>query len=612
MPHSGGPGFGGDRTPSKLAGDLARRVGQVRAALMAHWPRWLPGVTPSPSPEDAADPVEGHESGGRRRAHWVYSLFVQIVAFNLIGLAVFAAMLLGSSQFRKNTIDERLQALETYSRFVSGALEQSALVSRPGRPRNAPYSVIDRDRAIDILRELVEPSGLRGYIYDYDGNLIYDSWLLARDGQIDAQALNNEPAGFDPGRIAQNLMLRLLGPRLTPESGDPDMPFTEVTAAMEGSAVPGDRQALRQDENGNLIVSVAIPVKKLQRHVGVLRLSTKSGDFDALLLAERTAIVQIFLVALVANVLLAFLFTRTVVRPIRRLVAAADEIRFARPGPGGAGRGEIPGFGDRKDEIGELAHSLNEMTRTLNKRLDAIEQFAADVSHEIKTPLTSMRSAAETFDLAKTEASKGRLIEVIKHDVDRLDRLITDISNASRLDAELSRENAERVNIPRLLREIIRIYHDAGSLNGVGLTLDVRAGSRDETDLNVLGIETRLGQVMQNLIENAISFSPNGGSVRITVGLERQKTSPFISVRVEDDGPGIPEEALQKIFQRFYTQRPAEEEFGNNSGLGLSISEQIVEIHHGRIWAENRSRPDGSIAGAKFTVLLPADMTPAR
>jgi two-component system sensor histidine kinase ChvG len=264
-------------------------------------------------------------------------------------------------------------------------------------------------------------------------------------------------------------------------------------------------------------------------------------------------------------------------------------------------RAEIPDLGNRKDEIGHLARVLSDMTNALYKRMEAIEGFAADVSHELKNPLTSLRSAVETLPIAKNDEQRGRLLNVIKHDVKRLDRLISDISDASRLDAELAREETEPVNISKLLETVVSIARETRVQNKrqIQLTLEPRRFGKDA--FYVLGHDSRLGQVFNNLIDNALSFSPPEGSVRIRAW--REPTS--IGVTVDDDGPGIRAENVESIFERFYTDRPEADEFGQNSGLGLAITRQIVEAHRGTIHAENRKRADGSVEGARFTVILP-------
>jgi two-component system sensor histidine kinase ChvG len=267
-------------------------------------------------------------------------------------------------------------------------------------------------------------------------------------------------------------------------------------------------------------------------------------------------------------------------------------------------RVEIPDFTKRRDEIGHLSGALRDMTDALYSRIEAIESFAADVAHELKNPLTSMRSAVETLPLAKSETSRARLLAVIEHDVKRLDRLISDISDASRLDAELQRRETGAVDLAKLLTTVVTVANEVRHDDGVTVSLKFEGSQRAFV---MPGHDSRLGQVVDNLIDNARSFSPPGGNVRITCRRLKQE----IEIMVDDDGPGVRAEALEKIFQRFYTDRP-HQGFGQNSGLGLSISKQIVEAHDGRLWVENRlaaagvDGDDPAVLGARFIVRLPA------
>ena len=241
------------------------------------------------------------------------------------------------------------------------------------------------------------------------------------------------------------------------------------------------------------------------------------------------------------------------------------------------------------------------MTASLYGRMDAIESFAADVAHELKNPLTSLRSAVETLPLARTDTSRARLLEIVQHDVRRLDRLITDISDASRLDAELARQDAEPVDLEALVSAVVSLQNDLADDRDQRVTLEIRPVGAPRLAFVVSGHDSRLGQVVTNLIDNARSFSPDGAEVRVVLSAQGDR----VELTVDDDGPGIRAEKVERIFERFYTDRPDGEGFGNNSGLGLAISKQIVEAHRGTIVAENRSAPDGSIAGARFTVRLP-------
>jgi two-component system sensor histidine kinase ChvG len=308
---------------------------------------------------------------------------------------------------------------------------------------------------------------------------------------------------------------------------------------------------------------------------------------------------KVFLVAAAVMVVLSVFLAGTIADPVRRLAAGAESVRRRI-----RSRVEIPDFSDRRDEIGHLSRALREMTGALYTRIEAIESFAADVAHELKNPLTSLRSAVETLPLAKNENSRARLLAVIEHDVRRLDRLISDVSDASRLDAELQRQEAAPVDLVKLLTTVVTVANEVRDENNVRVTLTCEGDART---LTVPGHDSRLAQVLNNLIDNARSFSPEGGTVRIACRRRREQ----VTIVVDDDGSGIRPDAVEKIFDRFYTDRP-EQGFGQNSGLGLSISRQIVEAHGGRIRAENRIglAPGGTgeprILGARFVIRLPA------
>jgi two-component system sensor histidine kinase ChvG len=297
-------------------------------------------------------------------------------------------------------------------------------------------------------------------------------------------------------------------------------------------------------------------------------------------------------------VVLSMLLAGTIAGPVRRLADGAERVRRRI-----RSRVEIPDFTRRRDEIGDLSGALREMTNALYTRIEAIESFAADVAHELRNPLTSLRSAVETLPMAKTDANRKRLLDIIEHDVKRLDRLISDISDASRLDAELQRQEASNVDLAKLLDALVTAANEVRP-DGISVTLTFEGGSR--AVFKVPGHDSRLGQVVSNLIDNARSFSPPGGTVRVTC----RRLKNEVEIMVDDDGPGIRPEVLDKIFERFYTDRP-HQGFGQNSGLGLSISKQIVEAHGGNIRVENRTSIAAAgqqprVLGARFVVRLPA------
>ena len=359
---------------------------------------------------------------------------------------------------------------------------------------------------------------------------------------------------------------------------------------------------VRVNQRGEVIVSVAVPVQRFHARAihGALMLSTQGDDIDQMVTAERLAILKVGGVASAVMIMLSLLLASTIAGPVRRLADSAERVRRRI-----RTRVEIPDFTRRRDEIGHLSGALRDMTDALYNRIEAIEMFAADVAHELKNPLTSLRSAVETLPLARNENSRARLLAVIEHDVKRLDRLISDISDASRLDAELQRQDMTSVDLRRLLNALTTVANE--TRRGNSIAVEVRFEGRGPNDtFSVPGHDSRLGQVISNLLSNAQSFSEAGGKVRIVCRRVRSE----IEIVVDDDGPGIREDALERIFERFYTDRP-HQGFGQNSGLGLSISKQIIEAHGGRIWAENRAGPpnaegEATVAGARFVVRLPA------
>ena len=365
------------------------------------------------------------------------------------------------------------------------------------------------------------------------------------------------------------------------------------------SALAGLRVAqVRESEGEGRLVSVSTPLQHVHRVLGVL--TVEAGGVDDIVAAERRSLMPFILFAVLVTLVSSIVLDQLVARPVLRLARAADSVRLAR-----ARAMSLPDLASRNDELGDLTRSLESMTETLSARLDAIDRFAADVAHEIKNPLTSIRSAVETLELAPPDSPvRDRLVGILKSDVRRMDRLITDISNASRVDAELSREQPRSVALDRLLGDIVATYVVEG-VEAQGVVLEIAA---DAENVSVSGRETPLGQVFRNLIDNARSFSPPGGTVRVTLGREGTDTRGLrgrLLVTVEDDGPGVPPENLESIFERFYTARPKGQAFGGHSGLGLSIARQIIEAHGGDIHAENRMTASGEVLGARFIVAFP-------
>jgi len=447
------------------------------------------------------------------------------------------------------------------------------------------------------VRRLHETTDTRTRLFDVDdGSLVADSRLLAGPGgtvEIRPLGANDEQPwlreAFDGvyDWITAHLPRRKEWPTYHEEPIQEASDYSSVQRAQRGEIA---RQIWMQEDSPRLLLGVAVPVQRLRVVIGAVLVTRDTAAIEAALQSTREEILLVFLVALGITVLLSLYLAGTITRPIRHLAEAAERVRRDH------GRTlDIPDFTRRQDEIGELSAALRDMTAALWKRMDAIERFAADVAHEIKNPLTSVRSAVETAVRIEDPEKQRRLLAIIVDDVERLNRLISDISDASRLDSELSRARAESIDLRRMLQMLVDLHGDTRADDGPQVELSLAS----DKPLRVCGIEDRLVQVFRNLVANAITFSPPHG----TITLAARRDGRWIEVTVEDDGPGIPEGKLDAIFDRFYSERPAGEKFGTHSGLGLSISRQIVEAHQGRIFAENRT----DRSGARFTVRIPAE-----
>lgn len=555
--------------------------------------------------------------------HYVFSsLTRRILVLNLAGLAVLVSGILYLNQFREGLIDARVESLMTQGEIIAGAIASSATVDtnslnidpekllelQAGESIGPSTDTIDAleypidpEKIAPVLRRLISPTRTRARLYDRDANLMLDSRHLYSDGQIlkfDLPPLTaDDQTWLEWASLWFSRQFRRGDLAIEKEiPGANGTVFPEVVKALTGSP----DTVVRLSEQGEMVVSVAVPVQRFRAVLGVLMLSTQGGDIDRIVEGERSAIVRVFAIASMVTALLSMLLASTIANPLRRLAAAAVRVRR-----GVKVREEIPDFSDRQDEIGNLSIALRDMTNALYARIDAIESFAADVSHELKNPLTSLRSAVETLPLAKTEASQKRLMDVIQHDVRRLDRLITDISDASRLDAELARDDAKTIDMATLLQNIVTASREVRRNKGIDIKLNIAKLPSSQKGYFITGHDLRIGQVITNLIENARSFVPESqGKIILDLGLRSSR----VCITVEDNGPGIRAEKVERIFERFYTDRPQGEAFGQNSGLGLSISQQIIQAHGGTISAENvKDVKTGDISGARFTVLLPLE-----
>ncbi|MDJ0608039.1 MAG: stimulus-sensing domain-containing protein [Kiloniellales bacterium] len=528
----------------------------------------------------------------RRHFIWGSSLTRRILLLNLLVLVIPVVGLMHLDQYRETLISAELESLSTQGRSFALSLGSTAVVvSGTGRERLIP------EMTRHLMRVVLTDSAVRTRLFAPSGELIADSFRLGRLGDDMVQIFELPPAdeGSLPGRVARffdSLADWLPGPgdlpRYTEAAVQRADDYEEVQNALAGET----QGKVRLGRQGRLIISVGVPVQRYRKVLGGLMLSKDGADVVAAVRDRRRDILLVFAVAFAATVLLSVYLAGTIARPIHRLARFAERVRH------GQGRElEIPDFTRRGDEIGDLSKALREMTVALWNRLDAIEGFAADVAHEIKNPLTSLRSAVETVSRLEDADQQKKLMAIILDDVQRLDRLISDISDASRLDAELSRAESQPVDVGALLEALVEVHRSTETAGGPAFDLAVNRSQR----LIVNGIEGRLSQVLRNLISNAASFSPPGGRIGLAARRERGR----VEVTVSDQGPGLPPEKLEAVFERFYSERPRGEKFGTHSGLGLSISKQIVEAHGGTISAENLVDAEGQVTGARFVIKLP-------
>ena len=554
----------------------------------------------------------------QRRSLLVSRLTFTIVIANLIGLVI---LLLGSfalTQYRDGLIQAKLEGVRAQAQIIADVLGQVAIVEsdcviEEGANAIGDASVVcplflsgddvkavfnrvwdsfeGRVRIYNVPQRIVDPP-----YQDASEYLLED--VVLREDAIVVEALPPiQQEGFRAwlkalSEKAADRALRIMSDGFHRDAASQTIE-AELNKAVTSSPFAEDRGAasVRLNENGELVASVSIPIRKVQAIYGVV--TAEIGGIDDLVARARWSILPFFGLGCLAAILSSLLLTTAIAAPIRQLAYASDKVR---EGIAGAGRARIPDFSRRRDEIGELSMSLKSMTQAIYDRIEAIERFAADVAHELKNPLTSIRSATETMEIAKAPEAREKLMRVIQKDVVRMDRLITDISNASRLDAELAREAREPVDLRKLLADIVDLYEATGD--------DARARveyDRIGAPAYVFANPSALGQVFRNLIDNALSFSGPQASVRVHLVTEEGA----LYVYVDDDGPGVPADAKEKIFSRFYTKRPQGAAFGDNSGLGLAISRQIVNSHQGRIWVENRGS-DEAPRGARFIVALRA------
>lgn len=546
----------------------------------------------------------------RQRGRIISRLSLRIFAVNVMALIVLAFGMLYISRYQQELIAGELDSLERQAQIYAGAIAEAAryssLITAPDPAMGVMVrDSLSRERTRNMVRRLGETTINRIRVFNDQGRMMGDSDILGGAGGI-IRTEPLSPLSLQDGSFT-NMLVDLLpsGLRLRNYPEDPGPRtrrrgenFPDVREALEGRA--SSTAWVSGAHARDIILSAAVPVQHLKQVLGVVYVTRDGSTIAESIRQMKLDIIKLFAVALGITFILSFYLAAGIARPLRRLARAADQVRK------GSRQAEIPDLSARHDEIGDLSSALREMTAALAARLGSIERFAADVAHELKNPLTSLRSAIETVQLVKEKSDRDKLMGIIIHDLQRLDRLISDISGASRLDAELSREDMGLVDLRPLLTQMAESYESP-----LQRLKDDHAKSRVSLDLPpanevviVHGIEGRLAQVFRNLIDNALSFSPPDAVVSIHV--VRDAATRQWKVMVGDSGPGIPDGKLEAIFDRFYSERPEGEAFGRHSGLGLSIAKQIVDAHRGRIYAENIIDETGARKGARFTVVLNA------
>lgn len=557
----------------------------------------------------------------------------RIALANLLGLAVLISGMVWLNSKQAWLITAKYESLKIQGEIIASAIASSALIEREGRlsfdPDRLPeldgfrvpfrddgFSAMEmslrHERVIPVLKRLIHPThATRARIYDRNGKLIVDSNELNElqfpfplDGAGEVRAAESPET-----TKANRVKVKNFWTRLSSYLDRSDLPVYREIGRASGTSYPEVRQALRGaalppmlllTDDQEKIVSLAVPIQRRNVVLGALLLSTRPGEIDEIINSERSVMLTLVLLALTASVLASILLARTIAGPMRRLSESAESVAKSINA-----RTELPQFGNRQDEVGQLSEAVHSMTRSLYRRIESSEKFAADVAHELKNPLTAAQVMAQSLHYARTPEQREQVVQQIQAELKRLNRLITDVANTSRLDAELALQKTEPVDVRDIMTSIVETFRATIEDDAHQITLDIQNVPLRSDAFVVNGHETNLGRVLTNLLDNALSFSPPGGTVAVEAG----STGSTIEITVSDQGPGIPNESIDKIFRRFYSDRPqSDRTVGKNSGLGLSISREIVAAHGGEIWAENRMEGD-KVVGACFKVRLPAANT---
>ncbi len=546
------------------------------------------------APDNAA-PDELRVTRGRRGLFSLHAspLTRKIITFNLIALNVLVAGILYLSSSRDSLVVQRAASLVSEAELIADVFEAQL-------PAGAPVNLATGDGidASATLEALDLRSGIEVFVFDTNETLIAKS-----EGRLAVQIAKGIPQPADRTLLTDGLSWvwdKVSAPFSGSLRASEGMPIEDKLKSMvAGSLTGGTLIETKTDTSGGTVFTVMTPVMQGGTAIGAVAITSAAGEIDKLVRGERERVLQMFVIAVLVSIGLSLVLASTIANPLADLAAAAQLGRDKDARKMNPGRIRIPDLTARPDEIGRLSGALRGMVSALYNRIDGNEQFAADVAHEIKNPLASLRSAVGTLRMVKRDDQRDKLLDVIDHDVRRLDRLVSDISNASRLDSELVKEEEEPFDLLHMLGNLGQYLGEDAKSKGIDFITDLPS-----KPIIVHGLEARLAQVFVNLITNAVSFCEDGDAIRVWA----RKRENRVLIVVEDTGPGIPDQALSKIFKRFYSQRP-DEHFGNNSGLGLAISKQIVEAHGGVIWAENIRPTEADITseplGARFVVGLP-------
>lgn len=597
-----------------------RRLGGVAAAWARTGP---PRERIAGAAYTAAAPLRRLQAAlGRTRLvrFFASSLARRIFVFNLIGLGVLLFGIVTLSQHQDWLIAAKRESLRVQGEIIAAAIAANAAIDGDGLTLDAGRlserpSIVARDDGLaayalplrpdqvgPVLRRLIKPThNTRARVYDRDGEFVVDSQLGGRSLPVSKQE--------------ENVRAKSNWTRVVSWFDGSDLPLYNEIGHANGTKYKEVRQALRGElpepalllaPNGKIIVSLAVPIQRRNSTLGAVLLSTRPGEIDSILAKERRIILAVTVMALLTTLMASLMLARTIARPLHLLSGAADQVTQSINA-----RTALPDYSQREDEVGQLAETFRRMTEALYQRIEAADAFAADVAHELKNPLAAMRVLIDTLaTYAKTPEQREAMIKEIQAELQRLNRLISDVSEASRLEADIQRQTNEPVDLSRVLSDVVDVLSDLHADKDRHIALQVDEAAKRNGDLLVFGHAVRLSRVVTNLVDNALSFSPPGGVVRVTAGL----VGPEIEMRVEDTGPGMPDDKLEKIFERFYSDRPeSDQTIGKNSGLGLSITRLIVNGHGGRIWAENiyrdgarPGREGAKPVGARFVVRLPA------